>query len=347
MVRVGIVGLSGYVGGELLRLLSEHPQVTITYVASRQYAGRPVGEVTPAFAGCTDLVYEPVEPTAMAQRCDVVLAAVPHGVGMELAGPLLSQGCRLIDLGTDFRFSDPAEYEAWYAHEHTAKQWLAEAVYGLPELFGEQVRSARLIGNPGCYPTASLLGIAPLAQAGWVDLDHVVIAAMSGVSGAGSTPKPMYHFPECSENVQPYGVASHRHTPEIEQGIRRLAPGRSVRVSFTPHLVPMIRGILATQVLIPTRSVTQDEVQALYQEFYAGRPFVRVLPSDRLPTTKAVWGSNFCDIAVRVDQRAGKVIVTSAIDNLVKGAAGQAVQNLNLMFGLPEGAGLRRPGLYP
>lgn len=344
---MGIIGSSGYAGLELVRILLRHPQVDITYLASRTYAGQRLADVAGAFNSCTDLVFEPLDPQALAVRCDVVLAAVPHGVGMELAGPVLENGCRFIDLGADFRLPDAAVYQTWYGRAHTAAHLLPEAVYGLPEFLGGQVKEARLVANPGCYPTSVLLGIGPLVKAGLIDLSDVVVSSMSGVSGAGSTPKSVYHFPECTENVQAYKVAEHQHTPEIEQGIARIGSGAQATVSFTPHLVPMMRGILSTLVLRPVKPVKQEALQTLYRQTYAQSPFVRVLANGDLPRTKSVWGTNFCDIAVRVDERAGKILVVAAIDNLVKGAAGQAVQNMNLMFGLPETSGLLMPGLYP
>lgn len=348
MIRVGIVGASGYTGNELLRLLAGHPHVKIECLVSRSLAGRAVADEQPAMAGWAQWQYEDLNPADLAERCDVVFTAVPHGAAMELAPPVVGAGKRFIDLGTDFRFRDTTVYEKWYKLNHTQPEMSATAAYGLPELFRAQVKGAKVVGNPGCYPTASLLSVAPLVVAQAIAVDNVVITAMSGVSGAGVTPKPMYHFPDCTENVQAYGTTTHRHTPEIEQGISLLAGGKSAGVVFTPHLVPMSRGILATAVCTPlTNSWTTDALIKLYQDFYAQEPFVTVLGAERLPQTKAVWGSNFCQVTVRYDARVNRIIAQSAIDNLVKGAAGQAIQNMNILFGLDEKTGLFHPGLTP
>lgn len=345
-VRVGIVGGSGYAGGELARLLSLHPGAQLTYIASRKLAGQPIEAGAPGLRGRFKLVYEPLDLPAMAERCDIIFLAVPHGVAIELALPLLGAGRRVIDIGADFRLKDPAAYESWYHAPHGRADLLQEAVYGLPELHRETVRTARLVGNPGCYPTGTILALWPLVRAGWVARDAVAVAGLSGVSGAGSTPQPMYHFPECTENVQPYSIGGHRHVPEMEQELSQGA-GRPVSICFTPHLVPMSRGILITAVVPTAAPVTAAALQELYETAYAAEPFVRVLPAGELPRTRAVWGSNFCDVAVRFDERAGKIVALSAIDNLVKGASGQAIQNMNLMYGLPETAGLEQPGFSP
>jgi len=349
-VRVGIVGGTGYAGGELMRIISQHPGAQVVYAASRNQAGQAVAATHPGLAGIVDLEYEPIDTAAMAARCDVVFLAVPHGASMSLAAELVAQGVKVVDIGTDFRFRDPAEYRRWYGRDHQQTELLQEAVYGLPELHREAIKAARLVANPGCYPTSVLLGIAPFVHGGVIDTAAVVVAAMSGVSGAGSTPGPMYHYPEATENVRAYGVPGHRHTGEMEQGIRHLLAARGggeVMVSFVPHLVPMSRGILATLNLRLTQALTTQDALHLLREYYRGEPFVRVVGEDRLPQTKAVLGSNFCDVTARVDERSGRLIVLSAIDNLVKGAAGQAVQNMNLMFGLDETLGLQAPGLYP
>lgn len=349
-IRVGVVGGTGYAGGELLRIFYQHPCAAVTYVASRSQAGAALSDWHPALAGCYDLVYEPVDVDAMASRCDVVFLAVPHGASMELAAALLERGVRVVDLGADFRLADADTYRAWYKAEHTRPDLLTEAVYGLPELNRESIARARLVANPGCFPTSVLLGVLPLADEGCVDTACVIVSAVTGVSGAGATPAPLYHFPERTENVQAYGVPGHRHTAEMEQGIAAVLARRGggpVGVSFVPQLVPMSRGILATINMALTQPLTTDDVLGVMRRSYRDEPFVRVLGPDRMPQTKAVAGSNFCDVTARVDQRTGRVIVLSAIDNLVKGAAGQAVQNMNIMFGLDETAGLKTPGLYP
>lgn len=345
-VSVAVVGASGYTGGELLRWLVHHPHVKVEYVASRSSQGKPVAHLQPHLRGVLDQVLEPVDVEAIASRCQVAFLAVPRGAAMELARPLVEAGLKVIDLGADFRFQDPAVYREWYGIEHTDPALAAESVYGLPELFRTSIRHARMIGNPGCYPTATLLALAPLARAGWMELERVVVAAMSGVSGAGREARDMYHLPHATENVQVYGVAGHRHTPEMEQGLAALA-NRPARVSFTPHLIPMSRGILATCVVEPAGDFDPERLQSLYEEFYRSEPFVQVLGPGELPQTKAVYGSNRCDVAVRWDKRAERIIAMSAIDNLGKGAATQAIQNMNLVMGWEETAGLLWPAVYP
>lgn len=349
-IRVGIVGGTGYAGGELLRIFYQHRRARVTYVSSRSQVGTPIGESHPALAGCYDLTYEAIDPDAMADRCDVVFLAVPHGASMELAADLLERNVRVVDLGADFRLSDPDAYRNWYGAEHTRPELLEEAVYGLPEINRARVREARLVANPGCYPTSFLLGVAPLVHLGCIDVSTVIVSAVTGVSGAGGTPGPLYHYPERTENVQAYGVPGHRHTSEMEQGVTRLVAergGGSVAVSFVPHLVPMSRGILSTINVPLTQAMSTENVLHVMRGFYRTEPFVRVLGADRMPQTKAVAGTNYCDVTARVDERTGRVIVLSAIDNLVKGAAGQAVQNMNIMFGIDETEGLKAPGLYP
>lgn len=345
-MKVGIVGTSGYAGSELLRLLAAHPQAKVEYIASTSKVGQSVGEVLPSFLGIYDLVFEPVDAKEMASRCDVIFTATPHGVAMELAEEILGGGAVLIDIGSDFRFRDAQTYEAWYKHRHTQPELAAEAVYGLVELFRDQVAKAQLIANPGCYPTSTLLALAPLVASGWIDLKSIVVTSISGVSGAGAAPKPMYHFPHCVENVQAYGYPGHRHTPEIEQGIALLAGQEVPPITFSPHLAPMSRGILTHASAMAAVDLDQEALVELYRQYYEGAPFVRLL-TDRLPDTKSVTGTNFCDLAPRYDARTGRITVTSVIDNLVKGAAGQAIQNMNLRFGLPETAGLWGPALTP
>lgn len=349
-IRVGVVGGTGYTGGELLRIFYQHPHVQVTYVSSRSQVGVSIEQSHPALVGCYDLTYEPLDVDVMAEKCDVVFLAVPHGASMELAADLLERGVRVVDLGADFRLENAEAYRTWYGAEHTRPELLADAVYGLPELHRERIAKTRLVANPGCYPTSFLLGILPLAHVGGIDTSAVTVSAVTGVSGAGGTPGPLYHFPERTENVQAYGVPGHRHTAEMEQGIATVLAERGggpVGVSFVPHLVPMSRGILATINVALTQSMSTDDVLAVMRDYYRGEPFVRVLGTDRVPQTKTVTGSNFCDVTARVDERNGRVIILSAIDNLVKGAAGQAVQNMNIMFGLDETAGLKMPGLYP
>lgn len=347
MLRVGIVGASGYAGNELLRLLAGHPHVEVTYISSRSLAGKPVSDQYPNWRGCDKWVYKPHDPLAMAEQCDVIFTAVPHGAAMEIAPKIMSRGGKFIDIGTDFRFRDCSVYQEWYRLKHTQPELSKEAAYGLPELFREQVAKARIVGNPGCYPTGAMLALAPLVKNGIAPQQGIVITSMSGVSGAGVTPKPMNHFPNCTENAQAYGTATHRHTPEIEQGLSELA-GAPVRLVFTPHLIPMSRGILTTAVCpnIGAKWSTAALTQ-LYKDFYADEPFMVVLDEDTLPQTKAVTASNYCHVSVRYDARTRCAIAQSVIDNLVKGAAGQAIQNMNIMFGLGETTGLLAPGLMP
>lgn len=346
-VKVGIIGASGYTGGELLRLLAGHPQARVAAVTSRSLAGRAVGEVFPNLGSAyPDLRFAATDSPEAVAGCEVVFLTVPAGVAMTLAPALTAAGARVVDLGADFRFADPAVYEAWYGQPHACPGLLAEAVYGLPEFFRERIRVARVVGNPGCYPTCTALAIWPALAAGLAEPEGLVVDAKSGVSGAGRHPAPDYHFPEVTENLRAYKVAAHRHTPEIEQLVAAAA-GRAAAVTFTPHLIPSSRGMLVTAYLRLGPGVGAEEVTAAYRVRYAGEAMIAFLEGEALPQTKAVAGSNRADVAVRVDKRTGTLIALAALDNLVKGAAGQAVQNLNLMCGFPETAGLPRVGLWP
>jgi len=339
-IQVGIAGATGYSGVELLRLLGGHPEVALVLAGTESYVGQELGAVYPHLGGRVSLLGREATPEALASECDVVFTALPHGVPMKLAPAVLAAGKRLIDLGADFRLKDAAAFEAWYKHKHEATDLLAEAAYGLPELYRNQIREARLVGNPGCYPTSCALAAAPLLKAGLVETRGIIFDSKSGVSGAGRGVNLGVHYCEVNENSKAYNIAGgHRHTPEIEQTLTELA-GRPVVVSFTPHLVPMTRGILTTAYFNLKDDRSTEELLALYREFYMDEPFVRVRPAGDLPTTKQVWGSNYCDIGLQVDRRTGRVLVIAVIDNLVKGAAGQAVQNMNLLFGLPETTGL-------
>lgn len=351
MIKVGIVGANGYAGGELMRILLRHPEAQLVYVGSRSEAGKKVSDVMPAVPKWYGLVFEEPTVEGMIERCDVIFTATPRGAGMPYGAAAAEAGKRLIDIGTDFRFRNAAIYEEWYGVEHTCPEISRKAVYGLPELFRDDIKNSMIVGNPGCYPTSVLLGLAPVVKHDLIDLDRISITSYSGISGAGATPTSKSHLPEAAENLQPYGVPGHRHTPEIEQGIRLLrgdSPDeQGPSVTFVPHLAPMSRGILTTMVLYPKDKVTEGSLQELYEEFYRNERFVRVLPADRLPQTKPLRGTNMCDIAVRFDGRANRMIVMTAIDNLGKGAAGQAVQNMNILFGLPEDTGLDLAGMYP
>ncbi len=339
-IKVGIAGATGYGGVELLRLLGGHPETEVVLAGTESYVGQELASVYPHLAGRVTLLGREASAEALAGECDVVFTALPHGVPMKLAPAVLGAGKRLIDLGADFRLKDTAAFEAWYKHRHEATDLLGEAVYGLPELYRPQIREARLVGNPGCYPTSCALAAAPLLKAGLVETRGIIFDSKSGVSGAGRGANLGVHFAEVNENFKAYNIAGgHRHTPEIEQTLSDLV-GAPVVVSFTPHLVPMTRGILTTAYFNLKDDRSTEELLALFREFYADEPFVRVRPAGDLPTTKQVWGSNYCDIGLQVDRRTGRVLVIAVIDNLVKGAAGQAVQNMNLLFGLPETTGL-------
>jgi N-acetyl-gamma-glutamyl-phosphate reductase len=344
MLKVGIVGASGYAGGELIRLLSRHPNVEIHAIASRSHIGKPLGEVFPSLT-LPDLPLTFVGPDRM-DGCDLVFLAVPHGVASSMAGKLVTSGQKLIDIGADFRIKDLDTYSRWYKVEHKAPELMREAVYGLPEIHREEIKGARVIGNPGCYPTSIILALAPLLKAGLGRLDTIVIDSLSGVSGAGSKEGALYHFPHCDENLVAYGVGTHRHVPEIEQELSNLA-GSQLKVTFTPHLVPAIRGILTTITIGLEGPSSTEELIDLYRTFYKDEYFVRVLGTERLPHTKGVLGSNFCEVTARYDQRVGRAVIISAIDNLGKGAASQAIQNMNLMTGWEEKLGIDMPAIYP
>ncbi len=345
-VRVSVVGASGYGGAEVVRLLATHPGVRLAHVTAETRQGQRLADMYPNLRGFVDLETEAADPQAVGRDSDLAVVSLPSGKSMALVPELLERGVSVIDVGADFRLRDPAQYPGWYAFTHIAPRYLAEAVYGLTELRREQIRAARLVADPGCYPAAALLALAPLVRAGAVAGRRIVIDAKSGVSGAGRGGAGGHPFAETNEDVRAYGVPGHAHTPEIEQELAA-ASGGEVRVTFVPHLVPMTRGILVTAYAPLTRPLEPAGAAALYREAYAGEPFVRVMPDGALPQTKATTGSNYCDVAVRIDARAQCAVAIAALDNLGKGAAGQAVQNLNVMCGFPEETGLRTPGLYP
>jgi N-acetyl-gamma-glutamyl-phosphate reductase len=335
MVRVAILGASGYSALELINLLLRHPEVEITALTTRQTDARPVADVHPALAGRLELRLENLSPGQVAERADCVFCCLPHGASAAAVAELLPRGRKVIDLSADYRLNDPAEYAKWYGVEHPDPKRMAETVYGLPELYRERIKKAALVANPGCYPTSAILALAPLLRAGAIRPEGIIIDSKSGVSGAGREPKPHLHFPECNESVAAYGVGTHRHMPEIDQVLSDVA-GARVNVVFTPHLIPMDRGILTTCYAESTDAFTDDALLAMLQHFYASEPFVRV--SKSLPNTKHVSGTNYCDITVRCVR--GRIIAISAIDNLVKGASGAAVQNFNLMHGFDESLAL-------
>ncbi len=342
MIKVGIVGGTGYTGVELLRLLARHPQVELAAITSRADAGTPVSQMFPSLRGHVDLSFTHPDHAHLNQ-CDVVFFATPHGIAMEQAQALLDAGVKIIDLAADFRIKDVAEWEKWYGMSHTSPTLVAEAVYGLPEVNREQIRHARLVANPGCYPTAVQLGFLPLLEAGLVDDAHLIADAKSGVSGAGRKTEMGSLFSEASDNFKAYGVKGHRHLPEIKQGLA-LAAGHAVGLTFVPHLTPMIRGIHAT---LYARLKRDADLQALYEQRYSGEVFVDVMPAGSMPDTRSVRGANTCRIALHRPQGGDTVVVLSVIDNLVKGAAGQAVQNMNIMLDLPESTALEIVPLLP
>jgi N-acetyl-gamma-glutamyl-phosphate reductase len=337
-VRVAIVGSTGYTGHELVVLLRFHPLAELVMLTSQSHVGQPISAVFPALRGVCSLVCEALDVESLVQRSDVVFVALPHKQSMEVVPDLIRAGKMVVDLSADFRFRDVAVYEEWY-QPHTAKDLLDEAVYGLPELYRDKIRSARLVGNPGCYPTGVILAAAPLISAGVVALDSLIADCKSGVSGAGRAPTLTTHYCEVNEGFRAYSVGEHRHTPEIEQELSALA-GQAMRIVFTPHLVPMSRGILTTLYGNLTRETTHEEIRAFYDQMYGGAPFVRILDKGQLPSTIHVRGTNYCDIGWRLEPRTGRIIVISAIDNLVRGASGQAVANMNLMCGFGEETGL-------
>ena len=335
MTRVAILGGTGYSAFELIKILLRHPEAEIVAVTSRQEGSPHIAAVHPALAGRLDLRCEDLGPGAVAARAECVFCCLPHGVTTTAVPPLLEAGAKVVDFSADYRLKDAAEYADWYGEKHGDPEGLPAAVYGLPELFRSQIPPARLIANPGCYPTTSTLALAPLLKAGLIDPHDIIIDAKSGVSGAGRTLKLTTLFPECNESLSAYNVGRHRHTPEIEQ-VLSTASGQKVQVVFTPHLVPMDRGILATTYSRPLKTVTEAEVMDLIRTFYENEPFVRVV--DHLPGTKDSNFTNYCDITARVVR--GRIITISCLDNLIKGAAGAAVQNFNLLYGFPETMGL-------
>jgi N-acetyl-gamma-glutamyl-phosphate reductase len=343
MITIGIVGGTGYTGVELLRLLASHPHAEVRAITSRKDAGTRVAQMFPSLRGHYDLAFCEPQDARLAE-CNVVFFATPHGVAMSQARELVAAGVRIIDLAADFRLADPAAFERWYKMPHACPELLEEAVYGIPEINRDALRSARIVANPGCYPTSVQLGFLPLLEAGLVDTRYLIADCKSGVSGAGRKAELSLTFSEASDNFAAYGVAGHRHLPEIVQGLNR-ASREPVRLTFTPHLTPIIRGILAT-LYAPLRNPDTD-LQAVYEKRYAGEGFVDVMPAGSLPDTRSVRASNVLRIAVHRPPDSDLALVIAVLDNLVKGAAGQAIQNMNLMFGLPEATGLAAPPVMP
>lgn len=346
MIKVGIAGVTGYTGVELVRLLSGHPRVQIAVGSTEQYQGQAPAQVYPHLQGQADFPLVALDAAAFA-GCDVVFLALPHAVAIDFAPKLLAQGSKVIDLGADFRLKTPKDYKAWYKHDPAPQDLLDSAAYGLPELFRPQIAGKSLVANPGCYPTSCALAAAPLLRHDLVERKGIIFNSASGVSGAGRGVSLGVHFSEVNENFKAYNIAgAHRHTPEIEQSCSWVA-GEDVRVTFSPHLLPITRGILTTAYFGVKRHLPTPDLLDLYREFYQDEPFVRIRPAGDLPQTKQVYGSNFCDIGLQVDGRTRTVVVCAAIDNLVKGAAGQAVQNFNIVCGLDETTGLLGLPLYP
>jgi N-acetyl-gamma-glutamyl-phosphate reductase len=346
MLRIAIVGASGYTGLELIRILHRHPGVVISCVTSEQSAGKPISEVFPSLRGCCDLLLEPLDPAEVARKADLVFTALPHQAAMVVVPAFLEAGLKVVDLSADYRLHDPKVYANWY-EEHKNPQLLSEAVYGLPEVRRDVIRNARLVANPGCYPTSIILGLMPLLKAGLIDPASIIADSGSGVTGAGRAAKVDSLYCEVNDSYKAYGVGGlHRHTPEIEQELSGLA-GEELKITFTPHLVPMDRGILSTIYAKPVKPVSASGLVELYSESYRNEPFVRVLAHGSFPSTAFVRGSNFCDLGIALDQRTNRIIVLSAIDNLVKGASGQAVQNMNLVCGFEETAALEGLAIFP
>jgi N-acetyl-gamma-glutamyl-phosphate reductase len=335
MSRIAILGATGYTALELLRILARHPQVEVVAATTRQDAGKAIAEIHPSLAGSFRLSCENLTPEQAGKRCDIAFCCLPHTASMEAVPQLLDAGCRVVDLSADYRLTDPGVYETWYEHVHTDPTRLASAVYGLPELYGDRIPGARLVANPGCYTSTSILALAPLVAAGLIEPAGIIIDAKSGISGAGRTPKLANLFSECNESVTAYSIGNHRHTPEIEQVLSDVGRCR-VEVAFNPHLMPMDRGIFATIYPRLRQTRTKAELLDLYRQYYAAAPFVRVV--DRIPATKDVANTNFCDITVRFNR--DQLVVLAALDNLVKGASGVAVQNMNLMLGLDQRMGM-------
>lgn len=337
MKKVGVIGATGYAGVELLRLLSAHPEVEIAAISSVSFAGQTLKSVYPAMQDVVSCVLE--DDQAVIEQCDLVFASLPHGLSEPLARACHQQGNLFIDLGADFRLHAEADYQQWYGDSFQDQTLHQDAVYGLPELFRKEIRAARLIANPGCYPTAVSLGLAPLLQRQLIDPTTIIIDAKSGVTGAGRNLTPHTHFPECHENLTPYQIGTHRHTPEIEQTLSSLYQD-TVTVTFVPHLIPINRGILITSYLTPTQPLSLEAVDQLYQDYAQQEFFIRLKPLGTVAALKEVRYSNFCAISLHFDPRTNRLIVISVIDNMIKGAAGQAIQNMNLVFDFPETMGL-------
>ncbi|MDO5349049.1 MAG: N-acetyl-gamma-glutamyl-phosphate reductase [Lachnospiraceae bacterium] len=346
MIKVGIIGATGYAGGELARLLLQRDDIEIKWFASKSYVDQEYAAIYQNMFQWVDDVCKTDDMAQMADEVDVIFTATPQGLCASLINEEILSKVKVIDLSADFRIKDVAVYEEWYKIKHAAPQFIEEAVYGLPEINREKIKGARLIANPGCYPTCSFLSIYPLAKEGMIDLSTLIIDAKSGTSGAGRGAKVNNLYCEVNESIKAYGVAGHRHTPEIEEQLS-YAAGKPVTINFTPHLVPMDRGILVTAYASLTKDASYEDIKAVYDKYYDQEQFVRVLKKDVCPETRWVKGSNFVDVNFKIDKRTNRIIMMGAMDNMVKGAAGQAIQNMNLMFGLPENTGLKLVPMFP
>jgi N-acetyl-gamma-glutamyl-phosphate reductase len=346
-ISIGIVGASGYGGVQLVRLLQDHPAVEIAYLGGNSSAGKTMGDIYPHLSRAANLPIEPIDPAEIARRCQVVFLSLPNGIACNLAPKLLALGCQVLDLSADYRFSNLDTYNYWYKIDRQDQATVAQAVYGLPEINRAQLQTAQLVGCPGCYPTASLLALYPLLKNGLIQEETIIIDAKSGTSGGGREAKTHLLLAEADNSIAAYSVAGHRHTPEIERICGEVA-GHDLKVQFTPHLVPMVRGILATVYAnLRDPGLVAEDLQTIYQSTYRAAPWVQILPSGTYPQTKWALGTNLCYISIEVDPRTGRAIVMSAIDNLLKGQAGQAVQCLNIMRGWPEDMGLPKLAFYP
>ncbi|MEW6116054.1 MAG: N-acetyl-gamma-glutamyl-phosphate reductase [Nitrospirota bacterium] len=346
MVKIAICGGSGYTGAELLRILLLHPGVEITAVTSEKSAGKKVTDLFPHLHRYTHLIYEPMDKEKLLDKADLFFMALPHAASQEAVDYFFKKGKKVVDLSADFRIGDAAVYEEWYKTPHHYKDTLKEAVYGLPELHRERIRKARLIANPGCYPTSAILGLTPALREGLIDSGSIIIDSKSGTSGAGRKADTAFSYCEVNDGFKAYGIAVHRHTPEIEQELSGIA-GKRITINFTPHLVPMDRGIISTMYAKLVKNSDTAEILSLYRKMYDKEPFVNVLDEGVFPNAKNVRGSNYCDIGLKVNKRTNTLIVISAIDNLVKGASGQAVQNMNLVLGFKETTALESLALFP
>jgi len=343
--KIGIIGATGYTGVELLRLLLHHPEVEVTALTSQKYAGVQIGQVFPSLTKHLQLKCEELSVEEISKKTDFVFTALPHKTAMETVPLFYRMGKKVVDLSADFRLKDPEVYERWY-QKHTASDLLSQSVYGLPELHRDKIRSAKIVGNPGCYPTGALIGLIPLIKKRLITPEGIVVDSKSGVSGAGRDVVLESLFCEVNEGVKAYKIFAHRHTPEIEQELSLLSQ-KKIAVVFVPHLIPIDRGILTTLYVQLTKKMKTEELLNAFQECYEGEPFVRIYPKGKLPNTKDVRGSNFCDIGAVVSEADGRAVVVTAIDNLVKGASGEAIQNMNIMLGYPETMGLDVVPLFP